>query len=89
MKVLVIGGSGRTGGEVVRKLIGGGHEVSVLSRRAEAPNGARAFQGSIAEREDVRRAVLSQEGVVVMVESADSDDAPSGCITGVSGTSAR
>ena len=76
MKVLVIGGSGRTGGGVVRKLVMGRHEVSVLSRRAEAPDGARAVRGSVTEPDDVRRAVSGQEGVVIVVESADSDDAP-------------
>ena len=76
MKVLVIGGSGRTGGQVVRKLLERGHEVSVLSRRAEVPDGAQAVRGSLTELGDVRRAVSGQEGVVVVVESADSDDAP-------------
>ena len=76
MRVLVIGGSGRTGGGVVRKLLKGAHEVSVLSRRAEVQDGARAVQGSIIEPDDVRRAVAGQEGVVIVVESADADDAP-------------
>lgn len=76
VKVLVIGGSGRTGGQVVRKLAEREHEVSVLSRRTRAPDGARTVQGSVTDLEDVRRAVLDQAGIVIVVESADSDDAP-------------
>ena len=76
MKVLVIGGSGRTGTQVVHKLVERGHEVSVLSRRAQAPDGAQTVQGSVTEPEDVRWAATDQAGIVIVVESADSDDAP-------------
>ncbi|MFI6596492.1 SDR family oxidoreductase [Nonomuraea sp. NPDC050536] len=69
MSILVIGGTGRVGGHVVRKLAEAGESVRVLGRTASGPD---AVQGSIEDPAAVRRAVEGVAGVVIAVESGAS-----------------
>jgi uncharacterized protein YbjT (DUF2867 family) len=80
-RVLVIGGTGRTGRHIVQKLTHRGDSVRVLIHQAK---NAQIFsgtpveftEGDITQLQDVEAAVRDIDGVVIVVESANSDDAP-------------
>jgi uncharacterized protein YbjT (DUF2867 family) len=68
-RVLVVGGSGRTGRLVVRRLLEQERPVRILSRRATADDPrVDAAHGSITDAGAVREAVRGCAGVVVTVE---------------------
>jgi uncharacterized protein YbjT (DUF2867 family) len=57
MKILIVGGSGGVGGEIVRQLLALGHRVRVSSRRPEArawPAGVEAVRGDVEEPASLR-----------------------------------
>ncbi|WP_214326949.1 NAD(P)H-binding protein [Nonomuraea sediminis] len=66
MSILVIGGTGRVGSHVVRKLTEAAQSVRVLGRSASGPG---AVRGSIDDPAAVRRALEGAVGVVIAVES--------------------
>jgi uncharacterized protein YbjT (DUF2867 family) len=70
MKVLVLGGTGTVGSQVVRELLARGVEVSVLTRSAEKarnlPGGARAVTGDLLEPKTVRSVFAGQDGVFLL-----------------------
>jgi uncharacterized protein YbjT (DUF2867 family) len=70
MKVLVLGGTGMVGSQVVRELLARGVEVSVLTRSAEKarnlPGGARAVTGDLLEPKTVRSVFAGQDGVFLL-----------------------
>jgi uncharacterized protein YbjT (DUF2867 family) len=70
MKVLVIGGTGTVGSQVVRELLTRGVEVSVLTRSAEKagklPRGARGVIGDLLDPRAVRSVFTGQEGVFLL-----------------------
>jgi uncharacterized protein YbjT (DUF2867 family) len=68
-RVLVVGGSGRTGRLVVRRLLQQGRLVRVMSRRSAAADPrVDAVHGSITDADAVRAAMRGSAGVVVSVE---------------------
>jgi uncharacterized protein YbjT (DUF2867 family) len=75
-RFLVIGGTGRTGRHIVRKLHGGGHVVRVLTRGGQALANAEIVRGDITDAGRVQVAMQQIDGVIVVVESADDDHAP-------------
>jgi uncharacterized protein YbjT (DUF2867 family) len=77
-KVLVIGGTGRTGQQVVNKLIERGSAVRVLARSSYQTNGEQAgkveyVRGDLTNTADVAKAMAGVNGVVIAVESGTSD----------------
>jgi uncharacterized protein YbjT (DUF2867 family) len=79
MKVLVIGGTGSTGSYIVKRLLELDHEVRVLSRHAEdqdKSSDAEMVSGSITDADSIKSAADGMDGVVIIVESSESDDAP-------------
>jgi uncharacterized protein YbjT (DUF2867 family) len=77
-KVLVIGGTGRTGRQIVQKLKQRGSEVRVLARNATQglfDADVDVVTGDITQAASVRVAMRDVDGCVVIVESATSDRA--------------
>jgi uncharacterized protein YbjT (DUF2867 family) len=70
MKILVLGGTGTVGSQVVRELLDEGAEVSVLSRNAEnaakLPDGVNAEIGDLQDPETVRSVFNGKEGVFLL-----------------------
>ena len=70
MKILVIGGTGTVGSEVVRALAARKAEVSVLTRdpakAANLPGGAVAVQGDMLDPATVRRVFTGMDGVFLL-----------------------
>lgn len=79
-RILVIGGSGRTGQLIVQKLQKCGDKVRVLSRHSKntrkTSHEIEIVEGDITQLQDVQTAMQNIEGVIIAVESADSDAAP-------------
>jgi uncharacterized protein YbjT (DUF2867 family) len=71
MRVLVSGGTGALGSQVVSRLLGKGHDVRVMSRRADAtvPDGVEAVQGDLRTGDGFDAAV---DGVDAIVHCATS-----------------
>lgn len=76
MPILVIGGAGRTGSEVVKELQRLGQTTRVLSRRAQAGQGGKVVRGDITDLTAVREGAKDVSGVVIVVESSEEDAAP-------------
>lgn len=79
--ILVVGGSGRTGQSIVQKLKQSGCSVRVLTRNPKQAQvlfdaSVETVAGNITQIQDVEAAMRDVDGVVIAVESADSDDAP-------------
>jgi uncharacterized protein YbjT (DUF2867 family) len=68
MKVLVLGGTGTVGSQVVRELLGRGAEVSVLTRDAKKPlpPGVKAVAGDLLDPSTVRSAFAGMDGVFLL-----------------------
>jgi len=70
MKVLVIGGTGTVGSQVVRELVSRNVEVHVLTRDAERvkglPSGAKSVVGDLLEPETVRSVFEEMDGVFML-----------------------
>ncbi|MBA3886674.1 MAG: NmrA family NAD(P)-binding protein [Acidobacteria bacterium] len=69
MKILVTGGTGTVGSQVVNELVKRGASVSVLTRdpkKTELPDGVAAVQGDLAEPASVRRVFKGFEGVFLL-----------------------
>lgn len=68
MKVLVLGGTGTVGSQVVRELLPRGAEVSVLTRdpKKPLPPDVKAVAGDLLEPETVRRVFAGMDGVFLL-----------------------
>jgi uncharacterized protein YbjT (DUF2867 family) len=68
MKVLVLGGTGTIGSQVVRELLSRGAEVSVLTRdpKKSLPQGVRAVAGDLLDPATVRSAFAGMDGVFLL-----------------------
>jgi uncharacterized protein YbjT (DUF2867 family) len=64
--VLVTGGTGELGREVVPRLVSAGHDVRILSRqdRPARPDGVEAVRGDLLDRDALDRAVARVDAVV-------------------------
>ena len=72
MKIIVVGGNGGTGAEVVRIAAGRGHEVVCFSRSGadELPAGAASVHGDALDPDAIAKAVAGADAVVVTVGAA-------------------
>ncbi|OAL43842.1 NAD(P)-binding protein [Pyrenochaeta sp. DS3sAY3a] len=80
-RVLIIGGSGRTGKLVIDELLARGHQVTALVRNPEsleARDGLKTVTGTPMEQEDVRNAFAhsNPEVVVVTLSAPRAADSP-------------
>ena len=68
MKVLVLGGTGTVGSQVVRELLSRGADVSVLTRdpKKPLPPGVRAVAGDLLDPATVRSAFAGMDGVFLL-----------------------
>jgi len=68
-EILVTGGTGHLGSELVPRLVAQGHSVRVLSRRADPqlPSGVRAVRGDLVTGDGLKEAL---DGIDVLVHSA-------------------
>ena len=69
MSILVTGGTGTVGSEVVRELLARGQQVQVLTRdpgKAKLPAGVTAVQGDLGQVETVRRVFKGVDGVFLI-----------------------
>jgi uncharacterized protein YbjT (DUF2867 family) len=69
MSILVTGGTGTVGSQVVRELLGRGQQVQVLTRdpgKAKLPTGVTAVQGDLGQVESVRRVFKGVDGVFLI-----------------------
>ena len=68
MKVLVLGGTGTIGSQVVRELLSRGAEVSVLTRdpKKSLPQGVRAVAGDLLDPATVRSVFAGMDGVFLL-----------------------
>ena len=68
MKILIIGGTGATGRELIKQALEQRHEVTVLVRRPEKLETnnplLKIMQGNVLNREDVQQAVIGQNAVL-------------------------
>jgi len=68
MRLLVIGGTGGTGQEIVRQAIADGHDVHALVRSTEKAHGllpgARLFEGDARDQAALRRSLVGCEAVI-------------------------
>lgn len=70
MKILVLGGTGTVGSNVVRELLDEGADVSVLTRNEESakklPEGVKPEIGDLQDPVTIRNAFLDKEGVFIL-----------------------
>jgi uncharacterized protein YbjT (DUF2867 family) len=69
MSILVTGGTGTVGSQVVRELLARGQQVQVLTRdpaKAKLPAGVTAVQGDLGQVESVRRIFKGVDGVFLI-----------------------
>lgn len=68
MKVLVLGGTGSVGSQVVRELLSRGADVSVLTRdpKKPLPEGVKAVAGDLLDPSTVRSAFAGMDGVFLL-----------------------
>lgn len=67
MKITIIGGSQGTGAQLAIAAVRAGHEVTVVSRSGNAPDGTTAVVGSATDSEVARSAVKGADAVVITV----------------------
>lgn len=70
MRITIIGGSRGTGALLAALARDGGHDVTVVSRSGNAPDGVRAVRGDAADPDVASRAVEEADAVVVTVGAA-------------------
>lgn len=77
MRVLVTGGTGYVGSEVVASLVSAGHEVRALVHRAhpEMPAGAGQVEGDVTDAASLSEAAAGCEAIVHLVAILDGSDA--------------
>ncbi|MBX2798720.1 MAG: NAD(P)H-binding protein [Myxococcales bacterium] len=85
MKLLVVGGTGRTGLEIVRAAVDAGHQVAVLARSAdtaELPDGVERHAASAVDADAVGRAVAGVDAVITALSIPRSSRSPFAPVTG-------
>lgn len=85
MRLLIIGGTGRTGRELAEQSVAAGHDVSVMGRSAEPSTvvqGATAVQADAMDAAAVHRALESQDAVVVALSIPRKSRSPFSPLTG-------
>jgi uncharacterized protein YbjT (DUF2867 family) len=93
MRILVTGGTGTVGSQVVEQLLARGAEVQVLTRdpdKARLPHGATAVQGNLLDIATLRRVFTGVDGVFLLnaVSPTESQEALL-AITAMRGSSVR
>jgi uncharacterized protein YbjT (DUF2867 family) len=78
MNILVTGGTGTVGSQVVRELLGSGHTIKVLTRdvrkQSSLPDGVQAIEGNLLEVSTVRR-VFNGFDAVFLVNTVSPTEA--------------
>ncbi|HET6849416.1 MAG TPA: complex I NDUFA9 subunit family protein [Gaiellales bacterium] len=76
MRVLVTGGTGYVGAEVVASLVSAGHEVRALVHRAapHLPDGVEQVNGDVADADSYRNAAEGTDAIVHLVAILDGTD---------------
>ena len=78
-KILIIGGSGRTGLHLLEQAAQRGHTVRALVRKPEAvkaPPGAKLVKGTPEKLDDLREAMKGTEAVIVAHNNSRASDNP-------------
>ena len=70
VKLTIIGGSKGTGAQLASRARGAGHEVTVLSRSGQGPDGVRVLTGDATDPAASVRAVTGADAVVITVGGA-------------------
>ncbi len=90
MKILVTGGLGKVGQEVVKELLGGGHALTVLDRLPGPRDGGRVrhLMGEIQDLGQVMEAAAGADAIVHLAAVHNPNVAPTGVVfeTNVNGT---
>ncbi len=89
--VLVTGGTGRVGGQVVSALLAAGEEVRVLARdpaRASLPAGVEVVRGDLTDPASVESALVGVSAVFLLW-GADSDDTAPAVVDAIAGQARR
>jgi uncharacterized protein YbjT (DUF2867 family) len=73
-KIVVIGGNGTLGSAAVEAAAAAGADVTILSRRATAPEGVAAVRGSITNPAALQEALRGAAGIVISVEASRSPE---------------
>ena len=71
-RVVIVGASSGTGEELACRAVALGHDVTCVSRRGSAPEGATVVRGDASDLEVARRAVRGADAVIVTVGGARS-----------------
>ena len=72
MRILVMGGTGRTGREVLPRLVAAGHVVTSLGRRDPGVAGVRHVAGDVTDPATVTAALAGQEAAVAVLASTNA-----------------
>jgi uncharacterized protein YbjT (DUF2867 family) len=78
-KLLIIGGSGRTGLHLLKQAVERGHAVRALARKPEAvkaPTGVELVKGTPERLDDLREAMKGTEAVIVAHNNSRASDNP-------------
>lgn len=78
-KLLIIGGSGRTGVHLLEQAVARGHNVRALARRPDvfkAPSGVELLKGTPERIEELRAAMKGTEAVIVAHNNSRASDNP-------------
>jgi len=83
-RILVLGGTGRTGSHVIDKALAAGHVVHVLARRPEAVtlqhDNLTVFNGTPENADELNAAIAGCDAVIATLNNARSSDSPFGKI---------
>lgn len=79
-KILVLGGTGRTGSHVIDKALAAGHSVHVLARRPEAVtqthDNLTVFKGTPENVDELDAAIAGCDAVIATMNNARASDSP-------------
>lgn len=73
MRLLVMGGTGRTGRELLPRLVAAGHEVTSLGRRDPGVAGVRHVAGDVTDPATVAAALAGQDAAVAVLASSNAE----------------
>ena len=85
MRLVVIGGTGRTGRRIVGEAVDRGHEVVMVGRSAESgpvADGAEAISADATDRADLERVVLRADAVITALSIPRASSSPFAAVTG-------